>query len=59
MLSLYLISMLSFQANGECMFQEDPENVVSTQLEGSWVFNEEISLVLTPWSNGFDLKEMK
>merc|ERR1719244_2333432 len=46
-------------ANGECVYQEDPENVVSTQLEGSWGYNQEISMVLTPWSDNLDIQEVK
>jgi len=53
------LSSISMLANGECVFQDDPENVVSTQLEGSWGFNQDISLVLSPWSNDLNIKEVK
>merc|ERR1711915_565929 len=56
--SLTLLST-SMLANGECVYQEDPENVVSTQLEGSWGYNQEISMVLTLWSDNLDIKEVK
>ena len=46
-------------ANGECVFQDEPGNVVRTQLEGSWGFNQEISMVLAPWSYDLDIKELK
>jgi len=55
-MTLLSISML---ANGECVFQDEPGNVVGTQLEGSWGFNLEISMVLAPWSDDIDIKELK
>merc|ERR1719342_1616507 len=55
-MTLLSISML---ANGDCVFQDEPGNVVSTQLEGSWGFNQEISMVLAPWSYDLDIKELK
>ena len=56
-LTLLSISMLT---NGECVFQDDPENVVSTQLEGSWGLNQELTQVLVPsFADSIDLKEIK
>merc|ERR1719259_1108432 len=34
--------------DGKCAYQDDQNNVVSTQLEGSWGINLEISKVLSP-----------
>ena len=33
---------------GNCEVEWDSNNVVATQLEGTWVANEELSLVLSP-----------
>ena len=56
-LTLLSISMLT---NEECVFQDDPENVVSTQLEGSWGLNQELTQVLVPsFADSIDLKEIK
>ena len=54
-----VVLSLSTLANGECVVKDDPENIVSTQLEGSWGLNVELSLILSPWSDGLNIKELK
>ena len=46
------LSSISMHANGKCNIQDDPRNVVSTQLEGSWELNQEITKVLSPSAHG-------
>jgi len=41
-------SVIFNHADGKCAYQDDLNNVVSTQLEGSWGINLEISKVLSP-----------
>ena len=44
-----LVSMLfTSQATADCNVEWDSENVVATQLEGSWSLNEDLTLVLSP-----------
>ena len=51
LLSLALvISSLTTPATAECVVEWDSENVVATQLEGSWALNLELSLVLNAWA---------
>jgi len=46
------LSSNSMHARGKCVYQDDPKNVVSTQLEGSWEINQEITAVLSPSAHG-------
>ena len=44
----------------QCVLQPSPENVLSTQLEGSWIIDQELSTWLVPsWLESVDLQEMK
>ena len=43
-----LVSLLTSQAAADCEVEWDSENVVATQLEGSWAINMELTLVLSP-----------
>ena len=45
-----VISSLTTPATTECVVEWDSENVVATQLEGSWALNLELSLVLNAWA---------
>ena len=54
-----LVSLLTSRAAADCEVEWDSENVVATQLEGSWALNKELSLVLTPWSDTLNLEEVK
>ena len=45
-----LVSVFTSQAAADCEVEWDSQNVVATQLEGSWVLNKELSLVLSPSS---------
>ena len=45
-----VISSLTTPATAECVVEWDSENVVATQLEGSWALNLELSLVLNAWA---------
>ena len=56
-----LLALLVFttQAHADCVVEWDDENVVATQLEGSWVMNKELSLVLSPWSDTIVIDEIK
>ena len=54
------VLLLLLLVRGQCVLQEDRENVVSTQLEGSWGLNMDLSLILSPGSAGyFEVQEMK
>ena len=56
---LLMVSVFTSRAAADCMVEWDSENVVATQLEGSWAINKELSLVLTPWSDTLNLEEVK
>ena len=43
-----LVSLLTSRAAADCVVEWDSQNVVGTQLEGSWAINMELSLVLSP-----------
>ena len=45
--------------DANCVVEWDDGNVVATQLEGSWVMNKELSLVLSPWSDTIVIDEIK
>ena len=54
-----LLAIVVFKSDAKCQVEWDDENVVATQLEGSWAINREISHVLAPWSAAIEVKEMK
>ena len=54
-----MVSVFTIQTTADCVVEWDSENVVATQLEGSWALNKELSLVLTPWSDTLNLEEVK
>ena len=56
---LLMVSVFTSQATADCVVEWDSENVVATQLDGSWAINRELSLVLTPWSDTLNLEEVK
>ena len=56
---LLMVSVFTSQATADCVVEWDSENVVATQLEGSWAINRELSLVLTPGSDTLTLEEVK
>ena len=60
MLLLFLLHLLSL-VHGQCSVQEDSENVVSSQLEGAWTPNMELSLQLSPSlvTEGLLIREIK
>ena len=60
LLILLLLPLLSL-AHGRCSVQEDLENVVSSQLEGAWTPNMELSLQLSPSlvAGGLQIREIK
>ena len=43
-----LVSVFTSQAAADCEVEWDSQNVVATQLEGSWAIDLELSLVLSP-----------
>ena len=45
---------------GQCVLQPSKENVLSSQLEGSWIIDQDLSTWLAPsWLESVDLQEMK
>ena len=55
-----LVSLLTSQAAADCEVEWDSQNVVATQLEGAWVLNKELSLVLSPsWSEEYAVSEWR
>ena len=56
---LLAIVVFTTQSDADCVVEWDDGNVVATQLEGSWVMNKELSLVLSPWSDTVDIDEIK
>ena len=56
---LLMVSIFTSKATADCDVVWDSENVVATQLEGSWALNKELSLILTPWSDTLNLEEVK
>ena len=60
MLLLFLLHLLSL-VHGKCSVEEDLENVVSSQLEGAWTPNMELSLQLSPSlvTEGLLIREIK
>ena len=56
LLAVTLLPLVSSQ----CQVEPSPENVVSTQLEGSWIPDTNINTWLSPTiSAGLDIKEFK
>ena len=57
---LLLLSLFSL-VQGKCSVEEDLENVVSSQLEGTWAPNMELSLQLAPSlvADGLQIREIK
>ena len=46
--------------HSQCVLSPSNENVLSTQLEGSWIIDQELSSWLAPsWVDAVDLQEMK
>ena len=43
-----LVSLFTSQATADCDVEWDSENVVATQLEGSWSLNMDLTLTLSP-----------
>ena len=56
---LLAIMVFTTKADADCVVEWDDGNVVATQLEGSWVMNRELSLVLSPWSDAVHIDEIK
>ena len=56
---LLALVVFTTQADADCVVEWDDGNVVATQLEGSWVMNKELSLVLSPWSDTIVIDEIK
>ena len=56
---LLIASVFTSKAAADCEVEWDSENVVATQLEGSWGVNKELSLILSPWSEYLNLEEVK
>ena len=54
-----LVSVFTSQATADCVVEWDSENVVATQLEGSWVPNEELTQIIYPSSGGASFNQMK
>ena len=54
-----MVSVFTIKATADCVVEWDSENVVATQLEGSWALNKELSLILSPWSDTLNLEEVK
>ena len=57
---LFLLPLLSL-VDGKCSVEENLENVVSSQLEGAWAPNMELSLQLSPSmvADGLQIREIK
>ena len=54
-----LLSILPL-LQSQCVLDPSQENVLSTQLEGSWIIDQELSSWLVPsWLESVDLQEMK
>ena len=58
-LLLALVVFTTEASAADCVVEWDDGNVVATQLEGSWVINKELSLVLSPSSDGIVIDEIK
>ena len=43
-----LVSVFLSKAAADCEVEWDDQNVVATQLEGTWAINENLTLVLSP-----------
>ncbi len=54
-----LVAMFLSQAAADCEVEWDEHNLVATQLEGSWVPNEELSQVIYPSSGGANFNQIK
>ena len=62
MLPFLLLPLFSLvHGHGQCSVEEDLENVVSSQLEGAWTPNMELSLQLSPSlvAEGLQIREIK
>ena len=60
MLVLVLALTALPHVRSQCQVEASPENVVSTQLEGSWIPDTNINTWLSPTiSAGLDIKEFK
>ena len=60
--SLYAVVLLTIlpQLQSQCVLNPSEENVLSTQLEGYWIIDRELSTWLVPsWLESVDLQEMK
>ena len=60
--SLFVVILLSIlpHLQSQCVLAPSEENVLSTQLEGSWIIDQELSTWLVPsWLESVDLLEMK
>ena len=58
-LLLAIVVFTTEASAADCVVEWDDGNVVATQLEGSWVMNKELSLVLSPWSDTIVIDEIK
>ena len=47
------------RAQDWCVVQPDPENVVASQLEGSWALDRDLSSTLAPSFQAGDVEEIK
>ena len=56
---LLMFSVFTIKVTADCVVEWDSENVVATQLEGSWGVNKELSLILSPWSEYLNIEEVK
>merc|ERR1711874_534314 len=59
LIAVVLLTILP-QLQSQCVLNPSEENVLSTQLEGSWIIDQELSSWLVPsWLESVDLQEMK
>ena len=60
--SLFAVILLSVlpPLQSQCVLAPSEENVLSSQLEGSWIIDQQLSSWLVPsWLDSVDLQEMK
>ena len=57
---IWLTALLPLLVRSQCVLQPSQENVLATQLEGSWIIDHQLSSWLAPsWLDSVDLQEMK
>ena len=58
-ITLFLLA-LPLLVSSDCVVEWDSENVVATQLEGSWALNQEVSNDLYPYeADNINIAEIK